>query len=708
MASSLLVGTDVFYQGMLEEIKKSKEHLRPIYEAFSNSWESVKLHPDKMSDSEIIVRVYMNPGTVEGVTLFERIEIEDNGVGFNEVNYGRMRKLKDNRKGFCNRGSGRIQFLHFFDKAEYQSTFRSNGEFSRRTLTLSKKWLARNAIMLHDGPHTCDSSTRRTVLTLKSLLDEADQSTYDELTAGFLKRNLIERYVLEFCAHRENLPYMEIAEYLDGKLVASEAIESEDVPAADKTAPMSVAYHHLADRSSDLVPTGKTEELELHSFKISADNLDKNEIKLTSKGEIVDEPEIPLESLEQKDAPDGFRYLFLVSGEYLNSRDSDTRGALRIITKREFMKSHTPTPDLFDTEQVFLDDIQSKANESILELYDEINDAVEDKKKDIESLRAMFLLDENTLDSLSIKLGEPEESILRRVYQADATLIAKRDAEIKSNMERIKDLDPASENYHEELNAICSDVVRAVPIQNRTALAHYVARRRLVLELLDSILKKELKVQEACDRNIDERLLHNLIFQQSSDAPEDSDLWLINEDFVYFKGSSEARLCELMVDGKKLFRDEFAVKEEEYLKSLGENRKLKRPDILLFPDEGKCIIIELKNPDVNVSDHLNQITKYAYLIQNFSVEAFGLETFYGYLLGQKINTADVRAADSDYIEAYHFDYLFRPYKRVVGENGRRDGSIYTEVIQYSTLLARAIKRNEIYIKKLTENREPQD
>ena len=99
-----------------------------------------------------------------------------------------------------------------------------------------------------------------------------------------------------------------------------------------------------------------------------------------------------------------------------------------------------------------------------------------------------------------------------------------------------------------------------------------------------------MEIQKAEERNIDEKLLHNLIFQQSSDNPEDSDLWLINEDFIYFKGNSEYRLNEIEIDGQKLLKTEFSLEEEEYLNSLGENRKIKKPDILLFPDEGKCII----------------------------------------------------------------------------------------------------------------------
>jgi hypothetical protein len=52
------------------------------------------------------------------------------------------------------------------------------------------------------------------------------------------------------------------------------------------------------------------------------------------------------------------------------------------------------------------------------------------------------------------------------------------------------------------------------------------------------ILSNELEKVENGGK-ISEEILHNLIFQQSSNDPENSDLWLINEEFIYYKGYSE-------------------------------------------------------------------------------------------------------------------------------------------------------------------------
>ena len=50
----------------------------------------------------------------------------------------------------------------------------------------------------------------------------------------------------------------------------------------------------------------------------------------------------------------------------------------------------------------------------------------------------------------------------------------------------------------------------------------------------------------------------------------------------------------------KIFDKEFSEEDKRYLNSLVERRLAKLPDLLLFPEEHKAIIIEFKSPDVNV------------------------------------------------------------------------------------------------------------
>lgn len=222
----------------------------------------------------------------------------------------------------------------------------------------------------------------------------------------------------------------------------------------------------------------------------------------------------------------------------------------------------------------------------------------------------------------------------------------------------------------------------------------------MIIELMGKILDHRVQAQQE-GRNIDEKILHNLIFSQHSDNPNESDLWLLSEEYMYFKGFSEHRLNEIVIDGSHLFKDEITDEEEAYLNSAGHNRLLQRPDILLFPKEGKCIIIELKNPDVDLSAHLNQINKYAYFLRNFTNEEFIIDEFYGYLIGDNLIPRDVRAADSDFKQVSEFDIMYRPHKLVADDTGQKhDGDLYTEILTFTAIKQRAELRNKVFKEKL--------
>ena len=402
-----------------------------------------------------------------------------------------------------------------------------------------------------------------------------------------------------------------------------------------------------------------------------------------------------LESIPKGEHVKGFRYIFLVSSDYIDDRDTDMRGVLNIPSIENFTKNRS----LFTEEEIFLEEIQDGVNSKISTMYPEIEEVKNAHIEQLQKLKEMFLIDDETASSSNISINDTESKILEKIYEAEAKKAAVLDASIKESVDQLNKLDTTSPNYLVELKTEVDKLVKSIPLQNKKSLTHYVARRKLVLDLLSKVLDKKLEVQQT-GREMNEELIHDLLFQQGDKNPENSDLWIINEDFIYFKGSSNIVLSQVEIEGEKLFKDDFTIEEEKYLRSLGENRKIKKPDVLLFPEEGKCIIIEFKAPEVNVSDHLTQIDKYAGLIRNFSVDKFNITTFYGYLLGESIESRDVLGAVSSFEESYQFDYLYRPSTKVVGFDGKSNGSIYSEVIKYSTLLERARQRNKIFIDKL--------
>lgn len=684
---------DLSFVGVLHDIKKSQKALQPIFECFTNALEAIKIKQKSNADykGEILIKVNAKETTVQS-TEFSSLSITDNGIGFNDEEFKRFNTFKLTNKGFKNLGSGRIQYVHYFDSTTVKSVFEQDGKYFEREFVVSKKenFLKENAIVKHRYCKNTDVSNTETAVYFSGLLENS--GVYNDLNEQTLKEKLLERYIHYFCYNKGKLPKIKIEFYVQSELKSETTISQTDIPSIDKT--QSIQLQYSKKGSSGIEKIDKTEDFTIDAFKVSKNLLRENKLNLVSKGEVIEESDVNLESLAGNDNVKGNKYLFLVSSNYIDERDTNLRGILNIPSKDSFEK------DLFaNQEEILIEDIQEEVNKTIDTMYPEIEEVKQKHQEDFAKLKEMFLLDDETAKNISISINDSQSDILKKFYEAEAKKSASIDAEIKESIDNLDKLDTRSPNYDEELEKEIGRLVKAIPMQNRKTLTHYVARRKLVLDLLDKILARQLTVQQQKE-NYDEALIHNLLFQKGSTNTANSDLWIINEDFIYFKGSSEKQLSKLEIDGEKVFKDKFSEEEERYLTSLGENRKIKRPDVLLFPEEGKCIIIEFKAPHVNASDHLTQIDRYANLIRNYTEDKFQITTFYGYLLGESIEPRDVLGTVSRYEHSYQFDYLYRPSENVNGFDGRANGSIYTEVIKYSTLLERAKQRNKIFVDKL--------
>jgi len=694
------------YQGLLKRIKKSKNPLQPIFEALTNSFEAIKIY--KNTTGKISIKLNFGGNLFSGqndVNILQSITIIDDGIGFTDIEFERLANIYDGSKGFSNKGSGRLQFVHFFEEAVYESVYKldeSKKDFNKRLFKLSKSQscLSHHSILCYQEPFADKNENKSyTKLTLKNLLDNDDKKFYSTLTPTRLKQEILNRYLEYFAANRETLPTIVIETNLSDDV---ENIERNDIVDVDKT--VSIEINYKSYNGKNYIQTDKSEKFTIKSYVISDDKLSENSLKITSKKEIVSDENImksiSLDILKPKESINSNRYLFLISGDYIDSKDTDNRGELELYTEDEAKKTLNK-----DQEIILLDDIHNHVNSKILSMYEEIAEKKTKHEENLEKLRKMFLLNKETLTNVKITINDTDENILKKVYKADVAIIAEKDAKIKEQIDKLDTLNLSSssqDNYKKELNTQVEELVEIIPLQNRTALTHAVARRKLVLDLFDKVLTRSLDMQNEDSRNIDEELLHNLIFKQHSTDTNNSDLWLISEDYIYFKGISESKLGQIEINGEKLLKEDTELSEDalKYKTSLNENRDSKRTDVLLFPEEGKCIILEFKNPNVNIAKHLTQLNNYAALIWNFSKDKYKFNTFYGYLIGEKINTTEIRTHDSAYIEASGFDYWYKPNYKVPGFYVDNDANMYSEIIKYSTLVERAKSRNKHYIEKL--------
>lgn len=688
------------YANELPTIRKKKDApLQSVFEAFTNAWEAIR---EKYSDE------HLNRGTItlelycisnatsseNGIYDFDKLCVVDNGVGLNDASYERLINLRDDSKHFSNKGTGRIQYIHTFDETVIESVYKKdNGIFCKRKVTLSKKeaFISKNAIMRLDEEAEVHAADSNTIVTFLRPLEGNDTYYFQTLNIDVLKEEIIKHFLSLFCDNRTILPHIKLIYYIDNTEEDSKEILTEDIPEPNKEETFTIPYSQL-DKNK-VVHSSRVENFTLKAFVQPETNLKENAIYLVSKGERASS--IKLEKLASKDSVAGNRYLFLLSSSYIDNHDRDDRGNIQLVSTKDFRKQEEGS--LFPAEMILLEDIQAETNKTIDTLYSEIEEKTSETRKKLEELQRMFLLNPNTVAALKnkIKNTDTDEDILMKVYQSDAEIKAKQDAQIKQQLNDIESLLPTDPNYQQKLAEKVNDFVTSIPLQNRTALSQYVAHRKLVLEIFGNIMH-----QVELGEDLNENILHNLIFQEGSSTSENSDLWLINEEFIYFKGNSNQRLCDIEYNGEQILKQELTQEEQDYKNKCHHDGGIRKPDILLFPEEGKCIIIEFKAPKVEVSNHLHQINRYARLIHNLSQDKYKFTTYYGYLIGENIDIDDILDSIDNFVSASSFNYIFRPYVAIKGKFGRPDGALYTEIIKYSDLLERAKLRNRIFIEKL--------
>lgn len=700
--------TGIYLPRELETFKRKKgTYLQPIFEAVTNAWEAIqdKFGNDNLNKGEITLRLF----TRKGIDLKEQsdyhidtITIEDNGIGLNEDNLTRLQNLRDPSKGHSNNGTGRIQFLFYFSSTVIDSVSdagKNNSKRVKATLSMNSIFLANNSIMRLDEEEYVAIQDSHTTVTFNNPLDDKESRCYGVLTATLLKADIIHHSLARFCDNRDKLPKITIERYINQELDERKTITSSDILFPDKDENVDVQYATLKEKK--VVRLDRKENFRIRSFVVPEEKMEKNRLFLVSKGELGNT--LPLELLSDKESIDGNRYMFLLSGDYLDARDSDDRGNINLVKESDFKKRDSEASlSMFPEEEVVLrEDVVDKVNHKITGLYRVLEEKEKEKDEKIKELQEMFLLDADLVNAIrsKVKKNSTDADILKMVYEGEMEKVANMDASIKKAIKDIESLNPRKLDYQTELMKLVEDFSTKIPEQNKSALTKYIARRKLVLELFDKILHNEINSLRGGKR-IDEDILHNLVFRQHSTDPSSSDLWILDDQYLYFSGCSEKELNGIMVNGKHLLKQNLTKEEEAYKlrhkKDIGD----RRPDVLLFPSEGKCIIVEFKAPDVDVSEHLDQINRYAMTIHNLSETGLEFNTFYGYLIGEDVDYDTIQENNVYFKKAPNLGYLFRPNYPLTGKFGHVEGDLYTEIIKYSDMLKRAQDRNRIFIEKL--------
>lgn len=681
--------------GRLKKLKlQKKDVLLPIYEAVVNSIQSIEERHEQdnsfsIKDGEIKVVLSDDNTDLVGAVNSEdspinKIEIIDNGIGFNQENFDSFMtadSMYKERKG-C-KGIGHFQWLKLFQQIEVKSSFFEKDAIKARNFVFSEK----GAEVIVDNEIAKDSSIRTSV-TLSNFVNDLS------LISSF--QNKVKNLA-------ENLFFHIIWYYLD---------ENLEVPK------LSIIY--------------KNKSIELNSYKenLNKNDLDECTLKYKNSTEfkciffkqrnsqnikskviayyIANDRVVTTSDLTQslnlsstvnfKDDEGDFVYFVFITSNYLDEIVSSDRTSLifpkentqediftgsnpnqnaiedLILTKIKELQPDTFTQDKSEKHARLLDFVENHPEYKFI-IGKKFNNSpsIEDELYSFDNK-----IDDSKLDLLlhSIK-SKIEEDYIKQ-----------------GNVLKNENLEGSSlEEYKEKLQ----DYLSLSKDLNQSELAKYVIHRKVILELLE----KAISVSE--DGNYQkESVIHNIIMpmkKTSNDISfEENNLWIINEDLTFSNYvSSDISFKNIPITNSE---------------------SKDRPDILamdlyekpiLFSDNktapfSSFTIIEFKRPmrddlaSSEANDPFTQIFKYIDELKNNKLKtskgrpvSFNDCPIFVYIIADLTDTFISKCEDRDLLKSSDNQGYFGYHK---------SKNAYISVISYDGLLLRANKRNYAFFDKL--------
>lgn len=689
--------------GMLKLISASKHTLAPVFEAVTNSLESIL---ERKSEAKQCISITFQFNDVdEEHKKLEQIVISDTGAGFNSESFERFGSLLDKSKGYHNRGTGRLQLLHRFSQVSVISQYVENNENYLRSFKSSS-----DNFIFDDSLEPSRTSETLTTITLKGFQPQKkDSDFFRTLTLKKFESLIQSQYALRvFLEKQKGITFPDLAlqfEYSVSSEQDSVTLTPDDFPEPTDSGQFSINYCYPKEapkakngiewiRDSNKEP----EHFNWLVFEFEAESIERHGAFLCSK-------DIPVEHIKNSvinnaNSLNGKKKIVAFYGDYLDVSDNvnDAVDSFKIKSKSEVKEISS---GLFgDDSYVYLDDIKKQASAQLESIYEELLEAKETTTK-----RVMLLARELGLSAKvaelakgKVKLNASDESITNVLHIELAKIIADKSNKARSIVKQLDRLNPTSEDYQVKIAEKSKELSLLVDEQNKEELSKYVVRRELVAKLLDKIVSSELDAQnnELCGRKRRDKegIIHDLFFKRKTSTNGDiNDLWVLDEEFLYYQGFSEIELSKMTLpDSQPLLRPE----AYEEMKNLG-FKPNQRPDVYLYAGEGKCILLEFKAKDVELSDYLQQMPNYCNILANYA--NVPLEKFYCYLIGEKISPiSSLNEYEQSVSGSWYRDSI--PVRSADYTSRQTIANIRMEILTLSDISKRAKMRNQSFAEKL--------
>lgn len=649
-------------------LKEKTTVYSPIIEAVVNSIEAI--WETGRSDGKIIIKpIRKSQSSMDSEAKADVMGfvVEDNGIGFNIENTKAFDTMcTSNKAEGGGKGLGRFIFLKYFNNANFSSIYKDNGKYRKRVFSLGLK----TDIIENMADDPIEASDTLTTVTLKGL----KQQSYDKVLDTIAKK-LLERILIFFVDDRFSCPTIILRE--DNREIILNQLIGND----QDIQPIHTEQFSL---SGFKIPGVETTPIEFLAkiYKIVYPGGLTSKVYLTANGRVVTETSISKYIPEFKDDfidKDGeqnknYRIAAYIIGNYLDENVTFERGkfnfpeestAIGYPLSQKAIEKHSTSI----VEKILTDQVCTRRQER--------KDAF---KKYVDESAPWYKTYLDEIDYTSIPSDLNEQIMETELHK----IKSKKEQLAKSELRKVIN-DPKIELY-----AKVRESVKLVQQAGVSDLIHYIALRKIVLDLL----KKLLEIKDNGEYS-KEAEVHNLIYPIRSGSEitnySDHNLWILDEKLNF----TEAITSDKPIDDPDGARPDLIIYDIKWAYR-SDNEKSNPITIFEFKKPGRYDFINLSTKE----DPIEQIKRYVIEIrhkrrlttQGREIQVDDNTPFYGYLI------CDFNEEVRNWLREQK---NLNPMPDGMGYFGWFDGiRLYLEVITWDKLLKDSEQRNKIFFKKL--------
>lgn len=583
-----------------------QQALQPVLEAMSNSVMAIDERFKTRSDGHVSIEI-QNLGSSNVL-----VTVEDNGIGLDEDHYKAFLEVDTEfKKDRGGKGVGRLYWLDAFSHIEVQSQYVDHQGCVRRR---AFRFVLEDQEQIQEISPSIDWTEDRTgtIIRFRGLRSAAYVDKFPKQAAMVVNHTASE-FIADFLSRNSPLITLSIKTEAGAITEAAFPADVADLVAFGPLQTEPVQIDGIGDFNATVFLCDKRASRGM--------NL-KHALHLLGNGRTVESRKIDdllgISDLEHE-GQEELRVHLIVASEFLDARTAESRTAFAV-----------PEGELAEITRSVVTSVR--------------NGVLSDKFQDWDKQRRFafdrFLADQpiyafSNPDELFDEQVPPTATTPEQFVRALSVVRMRREQERELTLGNLVGSLVSGGDIPENFSELVQRAAKGIQLNEMTSLAHHAARRKVVLDLLDKLIRRVRETDAGkADKHHLERTLHSLLVPMQMagwdyETMERSghDLWILDERLTYTAGfSSDLQLRRSVKGSDSEDRPDLLIWDVGF--GLG-------PISVPYGDEDvdeiehlqEIFIVELKKPgrtEYGPSDRLeDQLSKYIRELKAGDIESFG-------------------------------------------------------------------------------------